>query len=247
VKATLNTHSLRGPVERAITVTTNDPDQPTVVLTLKAHVQVSLEVLPTEHVSLDFKPTAWRLLRKEATETGALEVSAITTSQPWLRATAQPYDPAKPLPEGVPQAQAGDWILEVTHGGEAPMGRSAQWIEFATGLTRQPHTRLDVHVFKQPAVNVSVSSVQLRSPHAGTTAEQVVVFSLRPGADAQTLKVEADTPGVSIDVAPDGPRVYRARVQWDGNEPAIGTLTFRVGDERVALPLLLERTKQPAS
>ena len=56
--ATLNTHSLRGPVERAVTVNSNDPAQPVVILTLKADVLVSVNVLPSEYLSLDLEPKA---------------------------------------------------------------------------------------------------------------------------------------------------------------------------------------------
>jgi hypothetical protein len=126
VRASLVTTELSGPVTKGIVVRTNDPDQETIVLSLKAIVKGSVSLLPQPVIFMRKRageaPVGRLLIRKDDKEPDALEVGGVTVSDPRLVATAFELDKARPRGGGLPSAAAGDWVLEIRFRDGQPEG-----------------------------------------------------------------------------------------------------------------------------
>lgn len=235
--ATVDTKSLRGKAERTITVKTNDPEKSQFFLTLRAEVVTSVIVLPNEAIPIQCgNPTVRRLIQKDPTESGTLEISGLTASVPWLSAKVERVQAMLPPgADGVPEAHPGDWLLFVEMTDAAPMGRSMQSIEFKTGLARQPVVQLRVTTYVQPAINLSKQRIVL--PTAASASEDMLTLTLRQGLDAEVVKVESQPQTMKVELVPAGQRHYRVLVHWEGSQPEEGSITFHVGAEQVVLPV----------
>jgi len=78
-------------------------------------VMGSVLVLPDEDLAIDNlkngRRVARRILRREPTERGSLEVDGLRASAPWLAVTARPLAADTPKQEGLPFAADGDWLF----------------------------------------------------------------------------------------------------------------------------------------
>jgi hypothetical protein len=248
VRATIDSKTLRGAVERQITVNSNDPEKRQAFLVLRAEVLGSVIVLPSENVSLDVDGRATRLIRQDPTESGSLKIANLETSVPWLKVTSRRLDGVRPpTKDGLPLGRVGDWLLELTLQGEPPPGRSQQWIQFSTGLSREPVAQLNVHAFVQPAVNLPLPSVSLRAPEAGKGVAETLFFSVRRGLDLATLQVEANPSALSARIEPSGIGRFKLTIQWDGTPVSSGEILFRAGAEIVRLPVVLHQAAKQSS
>jgi hypothetical protein len=97
--ASLDTRHLRGPVTKKIHVTTDDPAQPAVELSIQVRAVGVLEVLPTETPILRRSVAALRpmVLFVSAPDDAPFTIPSVE-DDPVLRATVEPADP--PSPEG---------------------------------------------------------------------------------------------------------------------------------------------------
>lgn len=248
VKATIDTKTLRGAVERQITVNSNDPQSRQAFLVLRAEVLGSISVLPSENVSLDVEGRASRLIRQDPTESGTLQISDLEVSVPWLKVTSRRLEKVRlPTTDGLPLGQPGDWLLEFALQGQPPPGRSQQWVQFSTALTREPVAQLNVHVFFQPAVNLPLPSVSLQATEPGQGVEESMFFSVRRGLDPATLRVEAHPAALSARIEPGGVGRFKLTIQWDGTPVPAGEIVLRAGDEILKLPVNCHQAPKPVS
>jgi hypothetical protein len=238
LNATVDTKHLRGKTERSIAVKTNDPEKAQFSLTLRAEVVTSIVVLPNESIPIEKgSPTVRRLIQKDPTESGTLEISEVKASVPWLSVKAERVRSVLPVGEdGLPEARPGDWLLSVDMTDAAPLGRSMQSIQFKTGLARQPVAELRVTAYVQPALQLSKQRVVLPAPGA-SAGDDTLMLSLRRGLENAPVQVDAQPPEIKVELVPAAPRYYRVLVSWEGSQPEEGSITFHVGDQQVVLPV----------
>ncbi len=192
VSAVLDTGSLSGPQERLIVLTTSDPAGPSRILRLKVNVAGSIEVLPRSYLSFPNYPSwgfeAKLLIRATGSDRAALKLAEPATSVPWLIARARKVEKAEPLPEGLPAAAPGDWILDVSVTDAAPVGQSRQEVRLRTGLATQPELTLPVGVAIQKALQADPPSLVLNVPPGSREAMALFTVIVRPGAALDPAK-----------------------------------------------------------
>ena len=149
-------------ISRKLTVHTNDPLAPRVILTVNANVLTSIVVLPGDRVKMsnlrEGMSSSTLLIRKEPNETGVLEVRNLETSAPWLLARVRKLEAVRPATDRVPEGQPGDWLLEVEISAQPESivpGVQKEEIRFDTGLELQPTVTLPVAVYYRPPPNPS--------------------------------------------------------------------------------------------
>lgn len=182
------------------------------------------------------------IVRKELTESGKLEISELSSSVPWLAATARRLDPSERLP-GLPQPWPGDWLIELQIQGEPSYGRSEPRIRFKSALPREPEVEIPFVVQLAPPVNVSEERLVLQPAGPGGVRTGSVLVSVRRDLDYKTLAVESEPPELVARLESAGGPHYRLRVEWpDGASlPASGegTVRFEIGRESYRLPVVL--------
>jgi hypothetical protein len=238
IDVVLDTKIVLGSLWSQIHVETNDPERAKLLLDVRARVFGAVRVLPVGDVFLYNRvghlPWTSRLLSKHPDEEGELEVSEIEPSVDWLVARATKLEAPREAGGGLPEASAGDWILEVGVTGELDYGRSEQSIRFSTGLPREPVASVPVVLDLRPPVNLSTSEVVL-SPRK---PQETVVLSVREGADPSTLRVESDSEELRLVLEPAGVRFFKLHVTGsDALGDAGGTILFHVALETLRLPV----------
>ena len=84
-----------------------------------------------------------------------VEVGQLTTSSEWLIATARQLTRALPTDPELPQARAGDWLIEIEASGAVPLGRHVETVSFRTDLPREPTIEVKIIAFIRGAIELS--------------------------------------------------------------------------------------------
>jgi hypothetical protein len=239
--------SHRGALSKPITVTTNDPAQANVGLTIQAQVQGSVIVLPTAALSFaTFTDRPGRLLvRKDPTETGTLAVAAASATIDWVAVTARKVADGETAIEGVPQAQPGDWLLEVRPKTMPTPGSYNGTLSFDTGLPREPRVTVPLMTFVRPPMTVNPAEALLRGG-----GETVVLVALRPDVDADALKATASPAGLAATLERSAQRTFRLHVVWKGDPaatPAAGSVRLESGTASVEIPVRFPTAPAPVT
>jgi hypothetical protein len=241
VRAALDTTELLGPVTKGIVVNTNDPDRRQILLTLKAMVVGSVALLPQPVIYIRKRAgqsyVGRLLIRPEPGETGTLAISDVTPSAPYLTASAVQLSENRPRGDGLPDGRPGDWVLEVRFRDNEPVyGRLRDHVRFRTGLSRQPEVTVVVESKFDTPINLSSARLALAAVADGGAAGTLFA-SVRHGLDPTKLQVEAEPVGLEVAVRPATERMYEIEVRWPGGTLADATLTFRIDDDLVRVPV----------
>lgn len=204
-------------------MTSNDPERPSIHLTMRVEVVGSVELLPAPVVTVtNFRaaPSRARLLvRKDPSESGELRVAGLRTSAPWLVAKGRRIEREEPPIEGIPQPRAGDWIVEVTVESDPPEGSHAQTLSFETGLGREPAVQVPVQVLWRPAIRLSASSLTIEAAPPAVGPGPSLLATFRPDVDLSTVRVESDLEGLEARLEPANAVAYHVRLAWKGGAP----------------------------
>lgn len=237
----LHTEKLRGAVGRPITVRTNDPTRPTVVLTVRANVLASVEIFPFESVHLSNRgPSLARsilLVKKDPTEAGELTISRASASVPWLAVQPVRLSAERPGATGIPTGKPGDWVVEVTLVGRPDYGRHAAEIGFSTGLPREPEVRIPVTADLTPPVSLSRERIEIPWPAEVEAATATVLVQVRLGLDPSSLTASSENAGLAVVLERAGPRGFKLAARWTESRPPDGAVVLRIGDESVRIPV----------
>jgi len=241
IAAKLDTVKLHGDVGRGITVRTDDPDRPSVFLTLRAHVTGGVWILPDEVLHVQNRgglpAGASVVVRRDPEETDVLAIRDVTPSVPWLRASAENVTEPRQGSNGVPPTRPGDWVVHVEPGPDAPYGRARAEVTFVTGLSTQKEVTLPVMVYIDPPVRLSTERLELTPGPDGTPTPGTVLLTVRPGLDPAGLAVESRPGALHVELEPSGPRAFKLHVDWQGDGIPKGEIVFRVGTESYTLPV----------
>jgi len=254
IKASVHTANYKGAIGKSVTVTHDDTSQGPITLSVMAKIVGSVEVMPYPALQIarhrrGFETPALLLVRKDASEDGALAFSGLTASSPWLKVSSRKVTGDEPPVEGIPAAQAGDIVISV-QAVDPPTGTHAETLTFKTGLKREPQVMIPVTVIAQPAVSLNNNDLILTPTAAapnGATGQ--VLASLRDDVDPKTVAVTSDTPGFKVRIEPPGEAAFRVIVDWErtGKTPPSETVIhIKVGNEttdlRVRVNLLAAAT-----
>lgn len=249
LRAVMKTEHYRGSIAKGVSITTNDPDQGSVYVTIRAEITGSVTLLPSPSLLVNAgmgEAAPVRLLvRKDPTEQGILVLSKVTTDLPWLEAKARRIEKSESVVD-LPPAEPGDWIVEVALHGEVDDARGGQ-VSFSTGLPREPVVKVPVRVFALPVLQLHTSEVVLSPPPGVADSAQGTVFArLRPGVTFMAVSASVAPPLFQATVEDGGAGRVRVNVSWKAQEresPTAGTLTLRVGTKEFMLPVRVDLTR----
>jgi len=245
----VKTDKLRGHVGKAITVFTNDPENPETTLTVTVDVIVSVFAIPQPAARLsDRRPIMARsqlLLRRDPTETGPMKLSLLSKEGDWFAAGLTELTEVRPAQGRLPEGQPGDWLLELKLQDPSPAERRAQGaVLISTGYERQP--RLKIEVIGQFTPALTLSKQKIVFPAGASFPSDTVLISVRRGMDPSQLVVEASPPMLkaNIDPASMGKRNLKLLVEWRGRRPLDqGLVTVRMGEQRYPITVLSSSTQ----
>lgn len=248
VRAVVDTTSLVGPNAKAVTVYTNDPENPRIQLTIKSNPQPFLTLDPgyarfTSFVHDDADQTEPQLLWTDDFE--ALEITAVETPEDWVVASYRPATEAERSEEGTGK----QWRIDVTLAKEAPVGPVADRVLVRTNHPRQRVLEIPVSGFVRPMVAVTPPDVNFGKVNPAEEQQWGILVRNFGSAPLAIEGVRSTVPGIEVDVEAleegqryklvftptpalaEGP--FDGRVELRTNLPQQPTITVELRGERL--------------
>ncbi len=199
VRAKVDTTSMAGPIAKAVTVFTDDPANPRIVLTVKALVRPYLGLDPgyarfTSQVHGDRDQTSSQILW--ADNVTNLEVVEAKSPKPWIQVT---YRPAKET-EREKDIEGKQWRIDVTLAKDAPVGPVADRVLVKTNNPKQPIIEIPVSGFVRPLVAVTPPNVDFGKVDPSQEQKWGLLVRNFGSQPMEIQHVETSVPGMKVNV-----------------------------------------------
>lgn len=220
VAAHVDTTGFAGPISKAVTLETNDPNTPTAQVTINAIVKPYVEAYPAGFVRFNMLQgdSEKQSVTLYSEEDEPFEIVKIESPQEWIKVEPKKLTGTDVVPEIGRKGQA-QYKLDISVGGDdARVGPLAEKIRVVTNSKHQPEYWLSVSGVVRPPYRVEPTGVNFGevapSDSAATRTISIRSNNLKtPGAFAVT-KVESGVAGVTADVKPtDRPGEFNVTLQ----------------------------------
>jgi hypothetical protein len=208
VTAHVDTTAFNGPIQKSVTVESNDPGTPSAQLSIHAIVKPYVEAYPAGFVR-------YNLLQGDADtqsftiyseEEEPLEILGIDVPGDYVKATYSKIEKAEDLAKVGRQGQT-QYKVNITVGGpSAPIGPLADKVRIRTNSKHQPEYLVTVSGLIRPTLRVEPTSVNFgeitASDPAGTRSVLLHSNDLKTPGNFVVTKAESSNPNVSTEVKP---------------------------------------------
>ncbi len=196
VPVALKTDGMRGPVTKSITVFSNDPAKPQLLLHIKGTIKSAIDMQPLTGFS-------WSQINPQSPDSITVTLTN-NTDQPWNLAL-KPAEPAQQTPQSafdvkIKEIEKGR-KAEVTASLKKPLkeGSTIAQFTFTTGLTRQPEYKINANYYLPPALQVMPAAITGFSvPGQEYRATLTVAYS-REGS-MQIMEVSPSDPAIRTEI-----------------------------------------------
>jgi hypothetical protein len=209
VVAKVHANNYHGRVSKSVTVTSNDPSNSSVGLTLTFTVKSPVDVFPAPRVSLngaqgDVISTTLTLRRDDGQP---LELKEPLSSRSDVKVSAEQVKPGREDPPGSPNAaRAGDWRVTFTLADTTTLRNETSTLKLLTNHPERPELTLRTYISVRAAVEPIPRSVQLQGTRGRPSSTQV---QFRHGANRPfqlaSVKLAGDLPGVTARISSSRP------------------------------------------
>ncbi len=218
--AHVDTISFAGPISKAVTIESNDPNTPTAQVTISAIVKPYVEAYPAGFVRYNMLQGG---VEKQSVtiyseEDAPLEIISVNAGQDWIKAEPVKLSAADAVPQ-IGRKGQNQYRLDITVGGpDARIGPLAEKIHIKTNSKHQPDYYVNVSGVVRPPYRVDPTGVNFGevapSDSAATRTISIRSNDLKtPGAFTVT-KVESGVAGVTAEFKPsDRPGEFAVTLQ----------------------------------
>jgi len=201
VKAKLDTKDFSGPISKSILVMTDDPQNPTVTLVIKADIRPFVEILPRPLIRFNAvlnEPMNQTFIVVGADPEAALTVRSVESSVPFL-ATSMRQLGGDELIEGKSKSQY-EITLSLTD--DAPVGPVNAVLSVNTDLKEAPTVPVKVYGVIRALIHVTPSQVQFGSVEAKARPGRnlIVVNNHTDGTRVEITGAKVDDPAFDAQV-----------------------------------------------
>jgi len=173
IHAKLETKDFKGPINKIVTVVSNDLENPNARLFLKANIKAVVDVLPDANLRFTkLKREPFQVKRLLVTEeTGSdFKVLKAEASQPWIKVAWAPA-PKENLAANYTNAQ---YELTATVGPEAPVGMVNETATVTTNSAKMPVVKLKVLGLVRADIMASPPKLELGGVEAAPDFQRMV-------------------------------------------------------------------------
>lgn len=195
IHAELDTSDFQGPVAKTITVTSNDPTNPRLTLTIKAKIEPHIAVFPgyARYIyvqTLDPGTVAQTLWPLDGQD---FRVLSVDSPYPFIHASFREATEAERKPEG----KGRQWRVEMAIQPDAAVGPLREFLVIKTDHPKQPEVRVPISGFVRPLLHVTPQVADFGAVEAGAGPREVALTLVNFGEDAITIEgIDAGAPGV---------------------------------------------------
>ncbi len=235
VHASLDTSNLNGPVSKTITVFTNDPENPALVLTLAAEVHPFIAAMPgyARFITVQGEGEGRVAQNLWSKDGQPMKVLGVDSPSPFLTAEYRIASEEELHAQG----EGEQWLVELVLKENAPVGAINDYVTILVEHPQQSKVRLPVSGFVRPILAVT--------PPIADFEEIEVVEPLRASLqvrsfaseDIQLTSIESSIEAVQAEIVPVEPgRRYQLRVVVNpgiAKGPFEGMLTIKTDNAKV--------------
>lgn len=235
VNARVDTKTFKGPTSKTITLTTNDPERTRIVLTMKANVQVPIDVRPGENLAINGRAGALNPQQVTLTATGGeiFDILTISGSDNYFTTNVEPIVEEGDAPKAKPgmlASGASKYRVTVTPAQGIPAGRLNSTLTVVTNHPKAPETIIRLFGTVAGEIDVVPQYVSLATFEGASEDLRMQVVNLKKlTGDALEIKsVTSDNPLVVTKLATvTAGREFNVDVRYTG-EPLTAPLSAKI-------------------
>jgi hypothetical protein len=196
VEAVVDTTAFSGPISKSLTVVSNDPDHPRLLLTVQAEVQAHLlsspstvrfvhtRTLPAETVGVTvFSP-----------DEAGLAVTAVESLLPHVTASAREATESERVAAGTGR----QWRIEATLDAEAPIGPLRDFLIVRTNHPQQSELQIPLSGVVRPVLHLTPKAAEFGELSLAGQARRMVLTLINFGAEPIEIRsVATNVEGVA--------------------------------------------------
>ena len=210
VSAHVDTTNFAGPINKAVTLETNDPNTPNAQVTISAIVKPYVEAYPAGFVRYNMLQgdSEKQTVTLFSEEDEPFEIVKVESPQEWIKVEPKKADGADVV-AGIGRKGQSQYKVDITVGGpEARVGPLAEKVHVVTNSKHQPDYYISISGVVRPPFRVEPTGINFGevAPNDSAATRTVTVRSndlKKPEAFAVT-KVESGVEGVTASLAPGG-------------------------------------------
>jgi hypothetical protein len=186
----------KGAAHQTVTITTNDPTQPSAILTVQGNVKALYEMKPQDGIFFAnvFQDTA---------STQTVKITNMYTEKMNLKLPEnQKFDPFE---ISLKEVEPG-MVYELTASTKPPMkeGNAYVDVQLQTGVEKAPTISVRVNAFVMPPVQVRPSKL-IVPPSLPKAQEKTITITFPPDKPIKVLSAKADLEDIKVEIKPDSP------------------------------------------
>ncbi len=228
VTAVIDTTNLYGANSKSLTVFTNDPTNPTIVLTIKSDVKPYLAASPgyARFNTVRYEKEGTITQNLWAEDGNDFKVIKVEAPYSFMRAA---FREAKD-DENIDRGKGRQWLVDLTLDSDAPVGALTKHLVITTDHPRQKTVKIPVSGFVRPVLAVTPPQVNFRSVDEDETKRTHLLIKNFATEAIQVTSATSDLDNlvVTIDTLEEG-RKYRLRLEMKASSkkgPFSGKLTI---------------------
>jgi hypothetical protein len=193
IPVTVDTTHFSGPITKTITIVTNTPGTPTMVLSLDATISTPISIANTSLLFPaveDPNETATRATTIRAEVADTLRLTDLQSDSPLFAPQLREVIPGK------------EYELVVKTVPPLPEGTQAGRITLHTSNKEMPVLSINAVVTVLPALQIAPSAFTFYAPKLAAAEKRFAVVMNHRGRDLQVFDVSTNAPGVQLSMAP---------------------------------------------
>ncbi len=200
IRAKLDTTDYSGPVSKSILIMTNDPQDPTMTVVIKADVKPYVEVLPrplmrfnaVKHEAMSQKVTV-----VASEDDPGFKVTGVDSNVPYLETTVRPAAASERV-SGKPDEQ---YEVVLTLAEDAPVGPVNAELVVHTNHPKAPNVAIKVYGVVRDLIHVTPPQIQFGTVDAKTKpGRSVIVVNNRTEGTTEVSAAEIGDPAFSTEL-----------------------------------------------
>jgi hypothetical protein len=207
VSAHVDTTNFGGPISKAVTLETNDPNTPTAQVTITAVVKPYVEAYPAGYVRYNMLQgdVEKQSVTLYSEEDEPFQILKVESPQEWIKVEQKKNEGADVVPQ-IGKKDQTQYKLDITVGGdEARIGPIAEKVHIVTNSKHQPDYWVGVSGVIRPSYRVDPTGInfgEIAPNDSAATRTITVRTNAKNPADFSVTKVESGVAGVTAAVAP---------------------------------------------
>lgn len=250
VHAAVDTTAFAGPINKAVTLETNDPNTPTAQVTITAVVKPYVDVYPVGYVRYNMLQgdVDKQTVTLYSDEQDPFEIVSVEVPQEWIKVNYAKLEGPAVLPN-LGRTGQNQYKFDFTVGGpDAHVGPIAEKVRIVTNSKHQPEFWITVTGVIRPVFRVEPTAINFGEiAPSDVAATRVITLrsnNLKAPETFSVTKVESNVPGVSAALKPtDNKGEYMVTLQVEKNaKPGTvdGSVTILTNDKinpKVTIPV----------